>query len=1137
MASVFLCYHPPSSAALAERVLRDLQSRGVTVHDDSGQADPSTTLPESVLKAIDAQDVFVCLVGENTFDSAWVQRAVEHAHRLNKPLIPVFQRGYTPIPQERIPTPFVRALLESEGLNAFEDQPDSLAGAVQALARMVENTVAWRKQQAHQPEPGTPLPPITLSIENLSGQKLGQYEVRDLLGMGGMGAVYRAHQAGLRRDVAVKVLPPALAQQREFLERFSREAQTAASLEHTNIVPVYDYGTYGGLSYVVMRLLTGGSLAERLSHRLKSGGGLPSFNETGDVLRGLAGALDYAHSRGVIHRDIKPNNVMFDDQGTPFLVDFGIAKITTAATGLTGTGMTVGTPSYMAPEQWRGESVTPATDQYALGVMIYHMLTGRLPFEATTPFALMHKHLNEEPTPPQVWRSDLPEAVQDALRPAMAKVPGQRYPSVRDFSQAYERAIQGIEGKKTGFFTTPLPGSRPAPVSRTPTQPPPPPGTNLYDGPTTPPSFSPTLTPPAAPASAAPPIAAPVSTGSIPAEPRRTRLNGLVVALAALIVVGLGAGILAVVSSQQQAAAEAATQTAVEASTQAFLAAQAATNTAFALIPTETLTPSATATHTPSATPTYTSTPTATATSTPTATHTPTATPTPTATHTPTLTPSRTPTSTPTPTATPTDTPTATHTATPATPVAVALRGITARIGPDSRYPVAGTLVAGDRLDIIGISEDGAWYQIILPDGTRGWIVASASLVGTAGDLLSVPIALAPTDTPTHTATPTPTPTATPTATHTPTPTATPTATPTPTPTATATPTPTFTPTPTATPTLTPTPTATDTPTRIPTATSTITLTPSITPVPIINCPGALPSQLYIGVEGYVRAEDPRPVNVRSGPGRDAQEIAEIRPGARFLVIAGPVCAENLAWYRIQSPELPNGGWIAEGDDNYFVSPILPGVPTPELPPVAVQQGSRVLGPACTILREDEFNGGVSRNDWFQDNRQGARSNERIIDGFYELALNFMQPNSAEVYTWGSLRGFNFRSARVEAVIVANPFSEVTARTGIWLRYQDEYNFLAFLIRNNGSYYVGRFQNEYVDLVGWTRSSAVRTGDNAINTLRIDIVEDMFTFYINGVMVTQIVDATWPEGRLAFFGASRTVPASFRLDYLRICAP
>ncbi|MBI5930922.1 MAG: protein kinase [Chloroflexi bacterium] len=296
-----------------------------------------------------------------------------------------------------------------------------------------------------------------MSVDNLAGQTLGQYELKELLGAGGMGAVYRAHQKNLNRWVAVKVLPASLASQTLYLERFNREAETSASLEHQHIVPVYDYGVQRGTSYVVMRLLTGGTLAERLTDHLTNEKPLPAPREIADLLKKIASALDYAHRQGVIHRDVKPSNIMFDSQGVPFLVDFGIAKLIEATSaGLTGTNMTMGTPSYMPPEQWRGEKVTPASDQYSLAVIAYQLLVSKLPFEATTPYALMHKHLNEIPTPPHLERTDIPESLTLVLERALAKQPEDRFTNCTSFAESFENACSGFEDVKTTFFTTPI---------------------------------------------------------------------------------------------------------------------------------------------------------------------------------------------------------------------------------------------------------------------------------------------------------------------------------------------------------------------------------------------------------------------------------------------------------------------------------------------------------------------------------------------------------------------------------------------------------------------------------------------------------------------------------------------------------
>ncbi|HRF95102.1 MAG TPA: serine/threonine-protein kinase, partial [Aggregatilineales bacterium] len=271
----------------------------------------------------------------------------------------------------------------------------------------------------------------------------GEYVIESELGVGGMGAVYKASQQSLNRVVAIKVMNIQLARQTGFAERFAREAQTSALLEHPNIIPIYDYGQQDGYVYLVMRLLTGHSLAERLSAQLESDHPLPNLSEVTHLIKQIASALDYAHAKGVIHRDIKPSNIMFDETGRPYLVDFGIAKLLSANSGLTGTGVAMGTPNFMPPEQWRSDPVTPATDQYALGVIVYNILTGKLPFEGDTPFALMHKHLHEYPTPPHQQRAELPEKVSPILMRAMAKDPHERYATCTDFADALVSAESG----------------------------------------------------------------------------------------------------------------------------------------------------------------------------------------------------------------------------------------------------------------------------------------------------------------------------------------------------------------------------------------------------------------------------------------------------------------------------------------------------------------------------------------------------------------------------------------------------------------------------------------------------------------------------------------------------------------------
>ncbi|MCU0474574.1 MAG: serine/threonine protein kinase, partial [Anaerolineae bacterium] len=300
-----------------------------------------------------------------------------------------------------------------------------------------------------------------MGFENLTGQSLGQYELRELLGVGGMGAVYRAYQATLQREVAVKVLPLSLASEPGYVERFIREARTAGALEHPHIVRIYDYGTQGDITYLVMALLRGGSLSQRIQQREEKGVTRPSLGEVAQMLSQIASALDYAHHEGVLHRDIKPANIMFDNQGRAYLSDFGIAKLMGANTALTGTGVAMGSPSYMPPEQWMGRELTPSADQYAMGVTVYQTVAGRLPFEADSAAQLMYKHFNEDPTPLNITRTDLPAAVSIVLTRAMAKDPDKRFPNMTMFAQAFESAVEGNKGDATNFFVYKLRAEKP----------------------------------------------------------------------------------------------------------------------------------------------------------------------------------------------------------------------------------------------------------------------------------------------------------------------------------------------------------------------------------------------------------------------------------------------------------------------------------------------------------------------------------------------------------------------------------------------------------------------------------------------------------------------------------------------------
>ncbi len=265
---------------------------------------------------------------------------------------------------------------------------------------------------------------------NLTGERLGQYEIADVIGVGGMATVYRALQASTGRDVALKVISSQYADDPNFAARFEHEARLFARLQHPHILPMYDFGRAENRLYLVMRLVDGGSLDVQLRR-----GALP-LPEAARLFTQIAGALTYAHGEGVIHRDLKPNNILLDKGGSPYLTDFGIAKVVEGSAALTATGAVMGTPSYMAPEQWRGHEIDARTDIYALGVMLYEMLTGTVPFKGDTPYVLMYKHFDEAPLPPAQLNATLPEGVNAIIQRAMAKNMADRFTSANTMADA-----------------------------------------------------------------------------------------------------------------------------------------------------------------------------------------------------------------------------------------------------------------------------------------------------------------------------------------------------------------------------------------------------------------------------------------------------------------------------------------------------------------------------------------------------------------------------------------------------------------------------------------------------------------------------------------------------------------------------
>ncbi len=267
--------------------------------------------------------------------------------------------------------------------------------------------------------------------------QIGRYEIRGELGRGGMATVYHGYDPRFKRDVAIKTLPREYLHDPGFRARFEREAQTIASLEHPAIVPVYDFGEENEQPYIVMRMMTGGSLVDRLRK-----GPLP-LAEVSRIMSILAPALDEAHAHGIIHRDLKPGNILFDGRDQPYLSDFGIAKLTETSMAFTATGI-IGTPAYMSPEQARGDKdIDGRSDLYALGAIVFEALTGQMPYQADTPMGLAVKHITEPVPRIRSANPLLPPATESVIAQAMAKNRGDRYPNAISLAQQLSTVASG----------------------------------------------------------------------------------------------------------------------------------------------------------------------------------------------------------------------------------------------------------------------------------------------------------------------------------------------------------------------------------------------------------------------------------------------------------------------------------------------------------------------------------------------------------------------------------------------------------------------------------------------------------------------------------------------------------------------
>jgi predicted Ser/Thr protein kinase len=272
----------------------------------------------------------------------------------------------------------------------------------------------------------------------MSSKKIGRYEIRSELGRGGMATVYLAYDPVLEREVALKVLPTYFAHEPEFSARFAREAKTVAALEHNAIVSMYDYGEDGEWPYFVMQLMKGGSLKEKIEQ------GPLSMAEAAKILKRIGSALDRAHSRNLIHRDLKPGNILFNEDGDAYLTDFGIVKIVEGSDNYTQTGNTLGTPAYMSPEQARGvEEIDGRSDIYALGVILYEMLTGDVPYKSDTTLGQAMMHVMDPLPEILSVNPDLPPVIDEIIKKAMAKEKENRYATTGELAETVEAVANG----------------------------------------------------------------------------------------------------------------------------------------------------------------------------------------------------------------------------------------------------------------------------------------------------------------------------------------------------------------------------------------------------------------------------------------------------------------------------------------------------------------------------------------------------------------------------------------------------------------------------------------------------------------------------------------------------------------------
>jgi CRP-like cAMP-binding protein len=322
--------------------------------------------------------------------------------------------------------------------------PQLLNQVIKTLHRYLQHVSAQVSQLERQVLGGGDLAPLTV------GQMLGQYQLESVLGQGGMATVFRARDTLHQRWVALKTLSPRLSQRPGFLDLFRREAIALSDLQHPHILPVYAYGERGGVTYIVTKLIEGGggTLAARLGQPLP-------LAQCAHYLAQVAAALDYAHQRGLIHRDVKPTNILVDAQSNCYLADFGIAALVASTSDqLDDEPQIIGTPTYISPEQASGDKPVPASDVYSLGVVLYEMVTGRPPFEGLSITEFLVAHMTRPVPPARERLPDLPLLAEAVIRHALAKHPNERFPSAGALARAWRQAI-GLDSEPLALDTAP----------------------------------------------------------------------------------------------------------------------------------------------------------------------------------------------------------------------------------------------------------------------------------------------------------------------------------------------------------------------------------------------------------------------------------------------------------------------------------------------------------------------------------------------------------------------------------------------------------------------------------------------------------------------------------------------------------